>query len=96
MWFMILGRDGAEGLSRRPALRPAHLERAAALAAAGRLLLAGPLLDVPGDEGRPQGSLIVGDFADAAEAEAWVAADPYVTGGVFAEVEIRPFHQVLP
>ena len=96
MWFMILGRDGPDGLARRPALRPAHLERAAALAAAGRLLLAGPLLDEPGDSGQPQGSLIVADFADAAEAEAWIAADPYVRGGVFAEVEVRPFRQVLP
>jgi uncharacterized protein len=96
MWFMILGRDGPDGLARRPALRPAHLERAAALAAAGRLLLAGPLLDAPGDSGRPQGSLIVGDFVDATEAEAWIAADPYATGGVFAHVEVRPFRQVLP
>ena len=43
MLYAILGRDAPESLTRRLAVRPAHLERLNALLAEGRLILAGPL-----------------------------------------------------
>ena len=42
------------------------------------------------------GSLIVAEFASLADAEAWAKADPYVAAGVYADVVIKPFKQVLP
>ena len=59
------------------------------MAKAGRIRLAGPLLD-------RSGSLIVLEAASLAEAWALVARDPYVTEGIFNRVEVKPFQQVLP
>lgn len=42
------------------------------------------------------GSLIIAEFASLESAKAWSAQDPYVTEGVFGEVEIKPVVQVAP
>ena len=42
------------------------------------------------------GSLIIAEFDSLEEATEWLEADPYVTAGVFATHEVRPFMQVLP
>ncbi|MDA3913672.1 YciI family protein, partial [Oleiagrimonas sp.] len=42
------------------------------------------------------GSLIVAEFDSQQAAQAWADADPYVAAGVYANVEILPFIQVLP
>lgn len=99
MLYMILGHDVPDSLPKRQAVRPAHLSRIEALRDTGRLLLAGPLpaLDSP-DPGPAgfTGSLIVADFPSLDAAQQWAADDPYVTGGVFTHVDVRPFKQVLP
>ncbi len=99
MLYAIIGQDAPDSLERRLAARARHLVRATALQAAGRLILAGPFpaLDTvdPGPAGFT-GSLIVAEFASLADAQAWADADPYVTDGVFASVEVRPFKQVFP
>jgi uncharacterized protein YciI len=59
------------------------------VAKAGRIRLAGPLLD-------RTGSLIVLEASSLAEVWALVARDPYVTEGIFNHVEVKPFEQVLP
>jgi uncharacterized protein len=99
MWYVILGRDAPDSLARRLDSRPAHLERLNALRDAGRLLLAGPMPAIEAEDPGPAGfvgSLIVAEFASAADARAWVDADPYSTAGVFREIEIQPFRRVLP
>jgi uncharacterized protein YciI len=58
-----------------------------------RVKLAGPLLSDAGTE--MIGSLLVVDFADRAEAEAFAAGDPYAAAGLFAEVSIHRFKHVL-
>jgi uncharacterized protein YciI len=99
MLYAIIGHDVPDSLPRRQQARPAHLVRAEALQREGRLILAGPFpaLDTqdPGPAGFT-GSLIVAEFDSLSAAEAWIAADPYVTEGVFARVEVRPFKRVLP
>ncbi len=99
MLYAIIGHDAPDSLALRVAARPRHLVRAEALLAAGRLILAGPFPAIdsldPGPAGFT-GSLIVAEFPSLLEAEAWAAADPYVTDGVFARVEVRPFKQVFP
>ena len=89
MLFVIIGHDAPDARERRPAVRPAHLAHLEPVARAGRVRLAGPLLD-------RSGSLIVVEAASLAEAWALVARDPYVTEGIFNHVEVKPFRQVLP
>lgn len=99
MLYMILGEDADDALPRRRAARPAHLARLEALRDEGRLLLAGPRprLDTadPGEAGF-HGSLVVAEFESLEAAETWAGSDPYVTAGVFRNVCVQPFIQVLP
>jgi uncharacterized protein len=99
MLYAIIGEDVPGSLEKRMAARPAHLERAQALVAEGRLLLAGPFPAIdsldPGPAGMT-GSLIVAEFESLEEATAWINADPYVTQGVFARVTVKPFRKVFP
>ncbi len=88
MLFVIIGHDGPDAKRLRPTLRPAHLEHLSALAAEGRIKLAGPLTD-------GHGSLIVIEADDEQEVRDIAAADPY-NGSVFESLEIHPFKQVLP
>ncbi|WP_374402409.1 YciI family protein [Niveibacterium sp.] len=99
MLYALTGEDTPNSLDKRLAARPVHLARLQALADAGRLLLAGPMPAIDSPDPGPAGfvgSLIVAEFASQTEAEAWMAADPYVTEGVFARTTVRPFKRVLP
>lgn len=89
MLFVIIGHDAPGSKEKRPELRPAHLAHLEPLSKAGRVPLAGPFLD-------GTGSLIVIEAASLEEAWQLVAADPYVKGGVFDRVEVRPFKRVFP
>lgn len=99
MLFAIIATDHPDSLPARRQARPAHLARLEALQEEGRLVLAGPHPAVaatdPGDAGFT-GSLVVADFEDLAGARAWADADPYVAAGVYGQVQIKPFIQVLP
>jgi uncharacterized protein YciI len=99
MLYMIYGEDIPNSLERRAAARPAHLERVQELIDAGSIVLAGPLPNIDSPDPGPAGmggSLIVAEFESLESAEAWIAADPYVTEGVFAKVTVKPFKQVFP
>lgn len=89
MLFAIIGTDGPRGQALRPSLRAAHLARLEALEREGRLVLAGPF-------GDGSGSLIVLAAESLDDARTFAEADPYVTGGVFQAIDIRPFMKVLP
>jgi hypothetical protein len=97
--YAIIATDHADSLAARKGARPAHLARLQALQAEGRLVLAGPHPAVdatdPGEAGF-NGSLVVAEFDDLAAARAWADADPYVAAGVYRDVLVRPFIQVLP
>lgn len=90
MQFLVLAYDGSDdgALDRRMAARAAHLAGVAAMVADGRMRIGGAILD---DAGRMIGSMTVVDFPDRAALDAWLAADPYVTGGVWERIEVRPF-----
>ncbi len=89
MKFVIIGRDSPDGTSKRPIHRPEHLERLESLAKQGRLILAGPFTD-------QAGSLVVIEADSLAEAEKIAQEDPYTVHGVFQQIEVHPFKQVLP
>jgi uncharacterized protein YciI len=99
MLYAIISEDVAESLSRRLAARPAHLERLNELQLQGRLILAGPHPAIdsedPGQAGF-SGSLVVAEFSDLEQAQAWADADPYIEAGVYAKVVVKPFKKVLP
>ncbi len=99
MLYAIHGTDVSGSLPQRLAARPAHLARLKALLDEGRLVLAGPFPVADSNDPGPagfSGSLIVAEFDSLAAARAWADADPYVTAGVYANVEIKPFRKVLP
>lgn len=99
MWYVITGTDVPDSLAKRMAVRPAHVARLQALQDEGRLLLAGPFPAVdavdPGAAGFT-GSLIVAEFTSLEAAQKWAEADPYVAGGVYAEVSVKPFRKTFP
>lgn len=99
MLYAIVGEDFPGSLDARMAARPAHVARLKALQEEGRLILAGPFPAIDSPDPGPagfSGSLIVADFASLDAARAWADADPYVAGGVYAKVSIKPFNKALP
>jgi uncharacterized protein YciI len=98
-YYAIVGEDVPASLEQRMAARPAHLQRLHALRDQGRLLLAGPFPAIDSPDPGPAGftgSLIVAEFDSLDDARAWADADPYVSAGVYARVEVKPFKPVLP
>ncbi len=96
MLYAIIARDAANSQEPR---RTAHTAHMAHLAKLGRIALAGPFLanDSPDrDIAGFFGSLIVAEFDSLAAAQEWSDTDPFVTAGVFAQVTVKPFRQVLP
>jgi uncharacterized protein YciI len=99
LFYAIISEDVADSLPLRLPARPAHIQRLQELQAQGRLLLAGPhpAIDCedPGEAGF-SGSLVVAAFDNLEAAQAWAAADPYVSAGVYQHVTVKPFKKVLP
>jgi hypothetical protein len=92
MLFFIRCRDRAGAADLRAANRAAHLDYLERHA--GQIVAAGPTLT--DDREGMTGSVLFMDFPDRAAAEAFVAADPYATAGLFDSVEILPWKQVYP
>ena len=88
--FLILAHDGSdpEAPARRQAARPARLEGISPRVERGEIVAGGAILD---DDGRMVGSAVIADFPSRAELDAWLAADPYVTQGVWQRVEVKPY-----
>ena len=59
-----------------------------------RILFGGPARIAVG--GRPETMIIIVKAADQAEAEAWIASEPYNSHGGFKAVAVRPWSQVIP
>jgi hypothetical protein len=99
MLYSIVGIDVENSLQARLAARPDHVERLKQLVSQGRLVLAGPNPAIdssdPGDAGFT-GSIIIAEFNSLQDAQDWADADPYILGGVYESVEVKPFNQALP
>lgn len=93
MAFMIYCLDKPGHAHVRADNRAAHLDYLKSKYM-DRVIAGGPLLT---DDGNGMiGSLLLMDFKDRAEADAFVADDPYGKAGLFASVSIRPWKKVLP
>ena len=91
--FVLIGRDGPDGVTLRKRHRDAHLANLQPLVDAGRVRFAGPIRTA---DGNPCGSVVVFEAADLAAAQAFAETDPYAVEGVFASVEVRETLQMFP
>ncbi len=80
--------DGTDegAAARRAAARPPHLARVTAMAADGTLTMGGAVLD---EAGGMRGSIVVTRHATDEAARAWMAEDPYMTGGVWQDITMH-------
>ena len=85
MLFVVTAIDRENALALRMATRDAHFAFAKETAC---VRLGGPFLDSKGDMA---GSMIIFEAANIEAARAWHANDPYVTAGLFAHSEVRPW-----
>jgi uncharacterized protein YciI len=90
MRFVVMAYDGddPEAGDRRAETRPHHLEGMRPLAADGRLLVAGAIVD---EEGKPVGSMLLFDVEDRDALDDILMRDPYREAGVWERFEIWPF-----
>jgi uncharacterized protein YciI len=94
MKHFLLTYDLADDyLARRPALRAEHLALARAAVARGELLLGGAVAGPDG--GAPDQAQLLFAGEDAAAAEAFARADPYVTGGLVERWRVREWLTVV-
>jgi len=89
MHFLVTAHDGTDpdAPKRRQAAREAHLDGARRMKEAGEMLFGAALLD---ESGNMIGSAMLVDLPDRAAVDAWLARDPYTTGGVWQEVSVVP------
>jgi uncharacterized protein YciI len=92
MLFAFFCIDKPDHLEVRKENRPAHIAYLESFE--DRIIGAGPTF--ADDERTMNGSLVILDLADRAEAEAFVASDPYGKAGLFESVHIRPWKRILP
>jgi uncharacterized protein YciI len=94
MQFLVMAKDGTDegAIERRRRTRPTHLESIQPLVDSGNVLLGGALLS---DAGDMIGSMVLVDFPDRTGVDAWLAGDPYVTEGVWQEIEVTPFRTAV-
>lgn len=86
--YIVYAKDytDADALERRMAVRPTHFEGVKTLKSRGCFLLGGALLN---EQGAMIGSTMVLQFESQSDFDAWYAAEPYITGKVWENVEIH-------
>lgn len=92
MLFALICKDKSGHLQVRLDTRPEHVAFLNELNEKGTLKFAGPFL---GGDGKPDGSLVVIEAADAAAAKALAQQDPYARAGLFESVEVRAWNWVF-
>jgi uncharacterized protein YciI len=92
MLFVIHCIDKPGAAEVRAANRTAHLGYLTTYDE--KVFAAGPTLSEDGET--MTGSLLILDFEDRAEAEAFVAGDPYTMAELFESVTIQPWKKVFP
>ena len=91
--FVIIAYDGTDegALQRRMRVREAHLENVRKMKTDGSFIEGGAMLN---ENGQMIGSVVFVTFPSRTELDAWLSADPYVTGGVWQNIEVKPFRCV--
>jgi uncharacterized protein len=87
MPFLVIGKDYADGYSRRMENRSAHLEYLRKLSSEGKLYVASGLLN---EDKMLNGSASFFTVDSKDEVEELLKDEPYVTGNVWETIEIIP------
>ena len=90
MQFIVKAYDGPGMLEKRMEVRPRHLEGMKKLGS--QIICAGGLLD---DAGKMIGSALVMEFPNRAALDAYLASEPYVTEGVWQQIDVETMNVVL-
>lgn len=87
MQFVLIAKDGtdADALQRRLAAREAHIKNTDDNIA--NMLIGAATLNEQGDM---NGSVMVVDFPSREDLDAWLKAEPYVTGDVWRDITVLP------
>lgn len=88
--YLIIAHDGKDegALDRRKEVRPHHLQGAKKLKAEGNFVIGGAMLD---EENNMRGSIMIVQFESQEDFKKWYDNEPYITGGVWKEIEVKPF-----
>ena len=94
MEYLVVAYDGKdpEAKDRRLAVRQAHLDGVKLMIKAGTFINGGAILD---DSGEMIGSTLYVEFETRQELNHWLKEDPYVTGGVWVDVDVKPIRLVF-
>ena len=88
--YLIIAHDGndANALERRMKVRPDHLAGAGKLKENGNYVMGGAILD---GENTMRGSVMILQFETEEAFKNWYDNEPYVKGGVWEKIEVKPF-----
>ena len=88
--YVIIARDGNDEKApdRRMEVRPVHLAGAAKLKASNNFVIGGAMLN---DAGQMEGSVMILQFETEEQFNDWYKNEPYITGGVWKTIEVKPF-----
>lgn len=88
--YLITAYDftDTDALQRRMAARPHHFESARRLKTQNRFIKGGAILN---NDGKMIGSVMLMQFENDRELAAWKQNEPYITGKVWEQIDIRPF-----
>ncbi len=88
MQFLVTAYDGTDAgaMDRRMAVRSQHMELVKAMKQEGRYLYAAAILD---DAEKMIGSVLLVDFPSREALDEWLKIEPYVTGDVWREIDVK-------
>jgi uncharacterized protein len=88
--YVIIAQDGKDekALERRKNIRPVHLAGAKKLKENNNFILGGAILD---EQGNMRGSVMLVQFENETDFKKWYDNEPYITGGVWKVIEVKPF-----
>lgn len=89
MQYIVSGYDGTDekAIERRIAVRDEHLKSVEKRFKIGEHLYGAAILD---DTGKMIGSMMVVNYSSREELDKWLNDEPYVVGGVWQKIEIKP------
>lgn len=88
--YLITAYDYTDegALKRRMDVRPHHLDGARELKANGNYVLGGAMLS---EDGKMMGSIMILQFEDEEQLEAWKQSEIYITQKIWESFDIKPF-----
>ena len=89
MQWIVIGTDGddKDALKRRMKARPDHIAVSERERAAGHHLFAAAVVN---SDDQMTGSMIFVQYDTREDLDAWLAEEPYVTGGVWTSIQLSP------